>query len=766
SNPEDPYFDGDVIFCTYDQLLMSFLLHPLSLSLRTGNVNAGALLGSLLVIDEFHLYDQKRSFLTTLAMLKHLDKWSRFVIMTATMSDNMITKIKNTLNTTEIEVIDVNENKEFQNQNSNNNKRMKSYKWENKPLTAEHALKILKENAIINNDYRIIGKAIIVVNTVNKAQELYKKIKQVLKNSDDLLLLHSRFYPSHREKIEEQLNNIFGKKAEKDKGILISTQVIEVGVDYTCDILLTQLAPAPSIVQRAGRCARFGGIGKIYIFELDYKENSNKKNLNYAPYTKEDRKIIDETRNFLMVNANGKNFWNYKSEISFVHSSLEKIEQEFLEILSNHVKSLQNNLLDILIDKRKGGKGILYDKFVRHIDNINVISCSPDYIEEIIEQINIGNIEYIPVFKYSVLGKLKKLLKESQDIIYRKEPLGWYLELKSPDIEGQEIRFSKITFKASPIFLDDLEKLKFKSVIILNSHYFNYEKNLGLDLNIKYDENNNPKIPFPKKNGKNKRSLEYHRESWKEHAYNCLIQYKKLMKRRCSLISRLLGIDKRKKESFNIFFKKPLGQIFQLTIAFHDLGKTLKNWQDIARKVDPDFNLANELIAHPKNSQKLYNIRFPNHALEGAILSIDLINCLLENYTNISDNEKNKMLAASFLAIATHHGGTIPDTSRYDSVKPYKWFNKTIVKENIKEILKILLNSNQEKNNTFFFNTVELIFKEIIGNGLDIQLIRELKRDLYPPKPRNLEENYLPYYFALIRYLRFADWTSQLLLKE
>ncbi|MFZ1026527.1 MAG: DEAD/DEAH box helicase family protein [Limnoraphis robusta] len=43
-NPEDPRFEGDIIFCTIDQMLSSFLNIPFSVGRGSANVNAGSIL--------------------------------------------------------------------------------------------------------------------------------------------------------------------------------------------------------------------------------------------------------------------------------------------------------------------------------------------------------------------------------------------------------------------------------------------------------------------------------------------------------------------------------------------------------------------------------------------------------------------------------------------------------------------------------------------------------------------------------------------------
>ncbi|WP_369425283.1 DEAD/DEAH box helicase, partial [Methanothrix sp.] len=54
---DDRRLEGEIIFATVDQILSSFLNIPYSLSMRQGNMNAGAVISSYLVFDEFHLLD-------------------------------------------------------------------------------------------------------------------------------------------------------------------------------------------------------------------------------------------------------------------------------------------------------------------------------------------------------------------------------------------------------------------------------------------------------------------------------------------------------------------------------------------------------------------------------------------------------------------------------------------------------------------------------------------------------------------------------------
>jgi CRISPR-associated endonuclease/helicase Cas3 len=84
-------------------------------------------------------------------------------------------------------------------------------------------------------------------------------------------LLHAQFYRKHRRDIEDYLLQDF-ERSEHDT-VLIATQVVEVGLDISSDVLLTECAPAASLIQRAGRCARRAhSTGTVYVFQpLDWR---------------------------------------------------------------------------------------------------------------------------------------------------------------------------------------------------------------------------------------------------------------------------------------------------------------------------------------------------------------------------------------------------------------------------------------------------------------------------------------------------------------
>ena len=124
---------------------------------------------------------------------------------------------------------------------------------------------------------------------MKRAQAIYQelvKIKNKKKDSlkADLVLLHSRFRQPDRDR---HLSRLLAPPRE-DGIIAVSTQVIEAGVDVSARTLITELAPWSSLVQRFGRCNRYGEFDKSNIFWIPYADLVDGKKLSLNPYVAED----------------------------------------------------------------------------------------------------------------------------------------------------------------------------------------------------------------------------------------------------------------------------------------------------------------------------------------------------------------------------------------------------------------------------------------------------------------------------------------------
>lgn len=101
------------------------------------------------------------------------------------------------------------------------------------------------------------GCVAVVVNTVGRAQALFRLLQAECGEDVQLLLFHARFPADQRSALEGQVLATFGKDGVRPaKAILVATQVIEQSLDVDFDVMLSDLAPVDLLLQRAGRLHR------------------------------------------------------------------------------------------------------------------------------------------------------------------------------------------------------------------------------------------------------------------------------------------------------------------------------------------------------------------------------------------------------------------------------------------------------------------------------------------------------------------------------
>jgi CRISPR-associated endonuclease/helicase Cas3 len=113
------------------------------------------------------------------------------------------------------------------------------------------------------------GKTVLViVNRVARAQDIFLELRRQAKKRDiplQLLLIHSRFRPAERANLTDRLR----VESSSTGRIVVSTQAVEAGVDITSSAMVSELAPWSSLVQRFGRCNRYGEESDARVFWID-----------------------------------------------------------------------------------------------------------------------------------------------------------------------------------------------------------------------------------------------------------------------------------------------------------------------------------------------------------------------------------------------------------------------------------------------------------------------------------------------------------------
>jgi CRISPR-associated endonuclease/helicase Cas3 len=132
------------------------------------------------------------------------------------------------------------------------------YEWrlDPKPTLAE----IADEVATVPN-----GQALVVVNTIDQARTMFHLLTG--RTSGPVLHLSTRMCPAHRRATLETVAHL----SANDRPItLVSTQLIEAGVDLDFPVVFRAMAPAESLQQAAGRANREGArpqLGRVVIFD-------------------------------------------------------------------------------------------------------------------------------------------------------------------------------------------------------------------------------------------------------------------------------------------------------------------------------------------------------------------------------------------------------------------------------------------------------------------------------------------------------------------
>lgn len=100
----------------------------------------------------------------------------------------------------------------------------------------------------------------IVLNTINSAALLYDKLNG--STNHDLQYLSAEVTPKERlerlELIKRRMDENRRKPNDSKPVLLVTTQLVEAGVDIDFDMVIRDLAPIDSIIQCAGRCNRNG----------------------------------------------------------------------------------------------------------------------------------------------------------------------------------------------------------------------------------------------------------------------------------------------------------------------------------------------------------------------------------------------------------------------------------------------------------------------------------------------------------------------------
>jgi CRISPR-associated endonuclease/helicase Cas3 len=123
---------------------------------------------------------------------------------------------------------------------------------------------------------------LVVLNTIDDTKKLYASFN----DKKDVILLNTHFIPLDRR---AKIAMAKEKLSKNEKIILISTQLIEAGVDIDFPIVYRDLCPLPSLIQSAGRCNRNKklNMGQVFFFNLCDENGKSRAELIYKNEAKD-----------------------------------------------------------------------------------------------------------------------------------------------------------------------------------------------------------------------------------------------------------------------------------------------------------------------------------------------------------------------------------------------------------------------------------------------------------------------------------------------
>lgn len=614
---EDPLFEGDIIVTTIDQLLSTYIGISYGSTRSSSNIAPGSLLGSYLVIDEFHLLETDKSLSTLIDLVFRLQPFVRFLMMTATAPQPLVSEIAKR---TKSKCYRISSEEVTRLQQKANTLRERAITWIDTSVTAETVLSFHRD------------KTLVVVNTVEKVQNLFLELKRIAKGKEGLniVCLHARFLPEDRTRKQKQIKLWLGKESI-DETIVIGNQVVEVGLDVSATVLITELCPASSLIQRIGRCARYGEtVGNVYVCDVDVNKRGTKS---YLPYEKE---LVLQTRNYLEEHSPFRvTAVEEEKMVNFVHNRRE--QEDLLEV------SVRKRREEVEQSIRTGQVAYLRS-LIREVNNIQV------FIHDQPDTMNLyRKPERFSISLSTLKSRLSKISKEkkleniafypsfSED--WKREPPEW-LPIKS---------------------IGDLDQ---HLMITLSPEIAAYSRDIGFMLGKQGDyisrESQVLDMSQP--------SYSYQKETYLQHVQ----EVRRLIREQ----DKCYSVFTRQFADYLNVEEKTVHQWCELVGAIHDLGKLNQkivneywNWQKNIHGDDCyDYLAHTDYDAEdPYQRQKNKKRRITSHAPEGAFAAGPLLEMIIDSSIH-DDTLYEQLYRAMELTVKKHHGAFTVNAEPYELV--------------------------------------------------------------------------------------------------
>lgn len=554
---QDPKFLGDLIFATIDQSLSSALAVPYSLSPGMANLNAGAFYSSYLIFDEFHLFPladeagAEGALTTVLQLLMQVKGVTPFVLMTATFSSTMLQELATLL---DAEVVQVPRAEYLAIATGQATRaRCRYYQVHKHPLTAE---------AILAQHQR---RTLVICNQVKRAQELFMALQAATADSDTTIeLLHSRFLPEDRRAKEALIRREFGKDPSHytiDSMIVVATQVIEVGLDITCETIHTEIAPANAIFQRAGRCARYPGeAGTVHIYMVPLKERSD--GVTYPDYLPYPKALCEAAwQSFLRRDGQELDFMAEQTVIDEVHTESDR---QLLNAMQRQQGMLWNDIYAAMQEGAREQRRNL----IRRVDNITVLAAvTPAAVGDPFRAQGFG------LWRGTVKGLLRTLNEYAVGWFPEDDETNWLMQFPAVSTPDPDDPTEPVIVTWQEVTAASL--LDGTAIVVVNSAFCAYNNAIGFQI-VPPEQGGWVSAPGEKRMSNSQGGFSYQLESYRDHIKNMLKVYQR------DFADSYAFIESRLATQWGLP-PNGLSRAIQTAIALHDLAKMDQRWQQWVR---------------------------------------------------------------------------------------------------------------------------------------------------------------------------------------
>jgi CRISPR-associated endonuclease/helicase Cas3 len=199
---------------------------------------------------------------------------------------------------------------------------------------------------VIDDAIKQKQKILLVCNQVKRAQKLYESLTEHYPDVPGMLV-HSRFKRGKRSQLENDLRNIYNLIPEAC--LVVSTQVVEVSLDISFDLMITECAPIDALIQRFGRINRKRTKDTIGHYKPIYVLNPPTEKADALPYG------LDVLKRTYEALPNGELLKEKNSQnlIDLVYPSIEFVDIDLSSVFKDgkwRIKELWHNPKSALLE--------------------------------------------------------------------------------------------------------------------------------------------------------------------------------------------------------------------------------------------------------------------------------------------------------------------------------------------------------------------------------------------------------------------------------